>query len=244
LYGVAKAAQPWHGDGESEIEEVGMEGTVGFCQEEFETEQVYRQASGNQRSGRRGRHSGARPSGDRKYQVQHLWERHHKMLRLTLLGWQPRDIATELGCTVHTVTACVNSALGKRVLAEMQAVVDEKTIDVATKLQEMSMKAAAKLEAILDDEDTPRALQARIAMDNLDRTGHARQINVKGQFLHGVVTPELLEQIKKDAWQVTAGSLQPENPQEIAEMVDTVSSHACVETHENPQEATREEMVE
>jgi len=133
------------------------------------------------------------------------------------------------------------------VLAEMQAVVDEKTIDVATKLQEMSMKAAAKLEAILDDEDTPRALQARIAMDNLDRTGHARQINVKGQFLHGVVTPELLEQIKKDAWQATEGSLTPENPQETTTAA-VASSHACVETHENLQgenlqEATREETV-
>ncbi len=239
-----------------------MEGTIGFCQEEFETEQVYRQAVGNQRSGRRGRHSGRLPSPERKYQVQHLWERHHKMLRLTLLGWQPRDIATELGCSVHTVTACVNSALGKRVLAEMQAVVDEKTIDVATKLQEMSMKAAAKLEELLEDEDTPRSLQARIAMDNLDRTGHARQINVKGQFLHGVVTPEVLEQIKKDAWQAVGGSpapenarllpategcLTPENPQETTTAA-VVSSHACVETHENLQgenlqEATREETV-
>lgn len=214
-----------------------MDGQEGFQAEEFQTEQMFVQPAGNGRNGgaARKKFTGRVPCDERKYQVQHLWERHHKMLRLTLLGWLPRDIATEVGCTVNTVTNCVNSALGKRILSEMQAVVDERTVDVATKLQEMSIKAAAKLEELLEDEDTPRSLQARIAMDNLDRTGHARQINVKGQFLHGVVTPDMLEQIKRDAYsQATEGSLTPENPQ--GAVLDVASCHARVETHENPQE--------
>jgi hypothetical protein len=163
--------------------------------QEFEQTQEFMSA-GRDLRGRRGMHSGALPAADRKYQIQHLWEKHHKMLRLTLLGWDQRDIATELGVTVATVKNCVNSALGKRVLAEMQAVVDIKTIDVATKLQEMSRVAAEKLAEIMEDPDTPKSLQARIAMDNLDRTGHARQISVKGQFLHGVLTAEDIERLK------------------------------------------------
>lgn len=167
---------------------------------EFRTESIFQPADRKALRGRRGQHSGAAPSEERGRQIQHLWEKHHKMLRLTLLGWQIQDIATELGVTAATVRNCVNSSLGRKVLQEMQAVVDNKTIDVATKLQEMSIKAAQKLEEILEDPDTPKSLQARVAMDNLDRTGHARQINVKGNFLHGIVTPDLLEQIKKDAY--------------------------------------------
>jgi hypothetical protein len=115
------------------------------------------------------------------------------------MGWQQRDIATELGVTTQTVGNCLNSALGKRVLAEMQAVVDLKTVDVATKLQEMSLAAAMKLAELMEDPESPRSLQAKIAMDNLDRTGHARQINVKGQFMHGILTAEDIERLKKTA---------------------------------------------
>lgn len=166
---------------------------------EFKTEHTFVAPDRRAMRGRRGKHSGAAPSSERKLEVQHLWERHHKMLRLTLLGWHPQDIATELGVTKQTVINCVNSSLGRKVLAEMQAVVDNKTIDVAVKLQEMSRKAAEKLDELLDDPDTPRSLQARIAMDNLDRTGHARQINVKGQFAHAILTADDLAKLKEDA---------------------------------------------
>lgn len=177
---------------------------------EFRTESIFQPADRKCLRGRRGQHSGAVPSDERGREIQHLWEKHHKMLRLTLLGWQVQDIATELGVSVATVRNCVNSSLGRKVLQEMQAVVDNKTIDVATKLQEMSIKAAQKLEEILEDPDTPKSLQARVAMDNLDRTGHARQINVKGNFLHGIVTPDLLEQIKKDAYASAGDGTSPE----------------------------------
>jgi hypothetical protein len=173
---------------------------------DYSTERMYIEKDQTARRGRRGQHSGAIPSTERKYQIQHLWEKHHKMLRLTLLGWHAQDIATELNVSIATVRNCVNSALGRRILTEMQAVVDNKTIDVATKLQEMSRVAAEKLADLMEDPDSPRSLQARIAMDTLDRTGHARQINVRGNFLHGIVTPEMLEQIKKDAY---SGELAP-----------------------------------
>jgi multidrug efflux pump subunit AcrB len=167
---------------------------------DFVTEQQFVERGRKALRGRRGAHSGAVPSQERQGQIKHLWEKHHKMLRLTLIGWDQRDIATELGCTVATVRNCVNSALGKRILQEMQAAVDSKTVDVAAKLQEMSRAAAEKLSELMEDPDTPKSLQARIAMDNLDRTGHARQINVKGNFMHGVLTAEDIERLKRDAY--------------------------------------------
>ena len=198
----------------------------------FETTSTFVQPDNKAQRGRRytEEHSGRVPSNGKKYQIQHLWEKHHKMLRLTLLGWQLQDIATELGVTKATVMNCVNSSLGQKVLQEMQAVVDNKTIDVATKLQEMSFKAAEKLEELLDSENTPASLQARIAMDNLDRTGHARQINVKGNFLHGIITSDILEQIKKDAYSIVdTGELAhqrmlPQDGESTVEVIATTES--------------------
>lgn len=186
----------------------------------FATEQLFNPPDRRPERGRRGRHSGATPSDGRTFEIQHLWERHHKMLRLTMLGWDQRDIATELGCTIATVNNCVNSALGKRILQEMQAVVDNKTIDVATKLQELSQKAALKLEELLEDPDTPRTLQARIAMDNLDRTGHARQINVKGQFTHGILTADDIERLKQAAYAGDPASQVIEPPTNDDNVID------------------------
>lgn len=229
---------------------------------EFRTESIFQAPDRKCLRGRRGQHSGAVPSNERGREIQHLWEKHHKMLRLTLLGWQVQDVATELGVSVATVRNCVNSSLGRKVLQEMQAVVDNKTIDVATKLQEMSIKAAQKLEEILEDPDTPKSLQARVAMDNLDRTGHARQINVKGNFLHGIVTPDLLEQIKRDAYAATGDgtSLELRNPQSSCELrngysasleqrndnsVDVEFTPACrlPDTHTLPDEGEADKAV-
>lgn len=197
--GVDVAGDVWDGGGEGERrEEMRKMEAIEQQQQEFPVEQMFYSDSGDMK-GRRGKHSGVLPAENRQYQIQHLWERHHKMLRLTLLGWEAKDIATELGCSTATVRNCVNSAIGRKILCEMQATVDDKVVDVAAKLRAMSIKAAEKLEELLDDPDTPRTLQARIAMDNLDRSGHARQINVKGQFSHTVLTAEDISKIMEDA---------------------------------------------
>jgi predicted transcriptional regulator len=118
------------------------------------------------------------------------------MLRLALLGMSNAEIGRELGCTAVTVSNCLNSSLGKQRLSEMRAAVDKKSCDTAVRLRELNEKALEVLEEILENEDAPMGLRAKVAMDNLSRTGFAPQINVKGTFDHRHFGPDEIERIK------------------------------------------------
>lgn len=144
------------------------------------------------KGGRPGRHA---PS-ERKYQIQHLWEQHHRMLRLALLGLSYKDIARQLGVTPITVSNCINSSLGQKILSEMRGAANKDAVDTAAKLRQMNEAALKVLEEILEDEEAPRALRAKVAMDNLSRTGFAPQINVRGVMDHRHFGSEDIERIK------------------------------------------------
>jgi len=165
-----------------------MEGSVNLFSTDGDKRKNYDSFNGK----KPGRHA----PQPRQYQIQHLWEQHHRMLRLALLGLNYKDIATELGVTPVTVSNTINSAIGQKLLQEMRGAVNKETIDTASRLREMNAQAIDVLEDILKDADKPIALRAKVAMDNLSRTGFAPQINVKGTFEHRHFGPEDIEKIK------------------------------------------------
>jgi predicted transcriptional regulator len=164
-----------------------MEGSVNLFQSE-DKRKNYTSFNGK----RPGRHA----PEPRQYQIQHLWEQHHRMLRLALLGLSYKDIATELGVTPQTVSNTINSSMGQKLLQEMRGAANKEAVDTASRLKEMNAKALEVLTEILEDADKPIALRAKVAMDNLSRTGFAPQINVKGTFEHRHFGPEEIEKIK------------------------------------------------
>jgi predicted transcriptional regulator len=143
-----------------------------------------------------GKKPGRHAPQPRQYQIQHLWEQHHRMLRLALLGLNYKDIAAELGVTPQTVSNTINSAMGQKLLQEMRGAANKEAVDTASRLKEMNDQALDVLEEILKDADKPIALRAKVAMDNLSRTGFAPQINVKGTFDHRHFGPDDIERIK------------------------------------------------
>src|SRR5574343_475754 len=54
---------------------------------------------------------GCIPQENRKYQIQHLWERHHQIKRLAIMGLTHKEIAKELEITPVTVSNVLNSDL-------------------------------------------------------------------------------------------------------------------------------------
>jgi hypothetical protein len=78
----------------------------------------------------------------------------------------------------------------------MRGAANKEAVDTASRLKEMNAKALEVLTEILEDADKPIALRAKVAMDNLSRTGFAPQINVKGTFEHRHFGPEEIEKIK------------------------------------------------
>lgn len=143
----------------------------------------------------------------RKYQIQTLQEMHHQILRLTILGWKPREIALNLNCTEATVGNVIHSELGRRQLRLMKSAADKAAIDVAAEIKRLSEKSIQGIEEMMDDPNTKQDVRSTLFRDMLDRAGHAAPRVIQGQFAHTFLSREDLEEIKQRANEIRAVQL-------------------------------------
>jgi len=135
----------------------------------------------------------------RTYQIQAIQEWHHQILRLAILGYKIGDIANERGCTTATVSNVLNSELGKRQLSVMQGATDATAVDVAAEIRKLAPRALARLEEILIKPDVPDKLVVDVSKDILDRAGYGAAKVIQGQFIHGHLTKQDIEDLKRRA---------------------------------------------
>lgn len=114
-------------------------------------------------------------TGDRKYNIENMWDTHHEIIRLLLQGLAHVDIAAIVGCTPQTVSNVANSPICREKLAVMRAARDCDAVDLAKKIHEIAPKAIAVIEDILDDIDAPEAVRLKAAMTTLDRLPETAQ---------------------------------------------------------------------
>lgn len=148
----------------------------------------------------------------RKYQLQHMWDKHKEVLRLTLLGVAPKDIATELNCTPENICQITGSEIFKRELQVFRAARDTAAIDVARAIQDIGPKCLQLLEDVLDNnkdklgENCPVALRAGVAQDLLDR--HAKTAKVKhidgAISVNHIATTQTIQELKDRAKAIEA----------------------------------------
>lgn len=140
-----------------------------------------------------------RSSLPRAYEPKRLNERHHQILRMSLLGYSNIAIAKALGCTPATVSNAVNSGLGRQHSSLLRAAADSQAIEVAKSIRQLAPQAIGVIEDILQDSDCPSAVRLRAAQDALDRAGFApvKRVDVNNTQLR--LTAEDLEGIKSAA---------------------------------------------
>jgi hypothetical protein len=94
----------------------------------------------------------------------------------------PKDIAYSLKCTPAVVHYVKNSQIGKRELSLIQGARNGDAIDVTNQIRELAPEALETMESLMrDEEESPKMLRAKIAMDVLDRAGYGaikKQINL------------------------------------------------------------------
>jgi predicted transcriptional regulator len=113
---------------------------------------------------------GRLPTGDRKYEITHIWDRHKEIMRLLVAGLSQVDIAKTLGVTPVMVSYTANSAICRRQMALMHAAADLDAVDVAKRIQEIAPVALDTLEKLLCEGN--ETTQFKVATDLLDRAGH------------------------------------------------------------------------
>ncbi len=144
-----------------------------------------------------------RKTGTKTWQVGHLWEMHHEVIRLIMLGMQNKDIAERLDVTPEHISGIRNSKIVQDRLVLMTAARDVDTIDIAKDILKIAPKSLKLLEDIIGGEgqgkDATIGLRARVAESNLDRSGFGAPKKVIGIHAHGHYTGEEIEELKRRA---------------------------------------------
>lgn len=142
----------------------------------------------------------ADPNERKTFTVENIWDRHQEIMRLAITGMKQCDIARELGVTEVMVSYTLNSPVVQRQMNVMRAARDLDAVDVAKRIQEIAPKALRKLEALIDTANDN--ISSRVAMDILDRAGHAAVKTLRTESLSVHLNREDLDEIKQRAKEI------------------------------------------
>jgi len=137
------------------------------------------------------------PNGRRQYEVSRLWDKHHEVIRLIVLGFGNKEISEIVGVTPQNVSDIRNSEIPQRHIKVLQAARDSKCVDVSRALMEDAPKSLQLLMDVRDGEEAADIrLRASVAQDLLSRAGYGKVQKVQGAVVHGVVSEETLARVK------------------------------------------------
>lgn len=140
------------------------------------------------------------PETHKPYQIEQMWELHHEVCRLALIGMKQIDIANHLGVSPVMVSYTLRSPIVQRQLSQLKAVRDLEAIDVSKEIQELAPRAVKVLEELMENELPNIKLKA--ATDVLDRAGHAAVRTLRTENIHAHFTADEISDIKKRAREV------------------------------------------
>ena len=140
------------------------------------------------------------PETHKPYQIEQMWELHHEVCRLALIGMKQVDIANHLGVSPVMVSYTLRSPIVQRQLNQLKAVRDLEAIDVSKEIQELAPRAVKVLEELMENELPNIKLKA--ATDVLDRAGHAAVRTLRTENIHAHFTADEITDIKKRAREV------------------------------------------
>lgn len=161
-----------------------------------------------------------RAENPKHWVVSEMWDMHHEIARLILLGRNNVRIAEELKISPQTVSNVRNSPVVQEHLAIMQGARDADTIDLAKEIKNIAPDALMLLKNIVKGENdgvnASIGLRARTAENMLARVGHGVPHKIQSESVSFVLT-------SKDIADIKARAAIGENVQE-AEFEEAVQS--------------------
>jgi len=123
---------------------------------------------------------------ERAYQLKDLNNSHHEIIRLSLLGFKPKQISELLGVTEATVCNATNGSKGRMQLAILRGVRDAATLDIAKDIQDFAAEAWDIAKDLIRDPNQPSALRLKYAFETIGIAGHVKpqRVQVQGAVAH------------------------------------------------------------
>jgi len=141
------------------------------------------------------RKMGRHPTGHRKWEIQHLWEVQHEVIRRLVIGQKPKDIARELDITPQTVSNIQNSRIARQEIERLRAERDQSAVNILDQVKSLAPKAVEVLKEVMDDPGARPSERIAAAKDVLDRSGYAPVKKVAE--LHAHLTPDDIARLRE-----------------------------------------------
>ncbi len=159
------------------------------------------------------------PSTHKQYQIEQMWEIHHEICRLALIGMKSIDIATHLNISPVTVSYVLRSPIVQRQIGQLEAVRDIDAIDASVEIKKLVPAAIKKMDDLMDC-GLPN-VEIKAAADILDRAGYAAVKTLRTENIHAHFSADEISDIKKRAREV---GLLTDNIYEDAEIIEVGKS--------------------
>ena len=142
--------------------------------------------------------------GNARKGLMHLWEHHHEIKRLLVLGYKPQEIAQRLGMHVASIKSVIEGEMFQEELAIMSVARDQEVIDIAAEIREAAPDALETLKGIMKGDlevasNIPYSLRLSASKDLLDRGGYAAPKVIYSAGVQAHITKEDLIEIHERA---------------------------------------------
>ena len=128
--------------------------------------------------------------------IMFLWERQKEIGRRIVAGHRQIDIARDYNMSPGRMSIICNSPIFKKYLASLCSRREDRAIDINTLIKQGATVGAKLLVDIIDGTVPAHvSLQAKAAMDLLDREGHGKVSTVRQEVTHHL-TSNRIEELK------------------------------------------------
>ena len=153
-----------------------------------------------------------RVANKKGHQITKMWDNHHEIARLLILGMSNVDIAAKLDCSPQTVSNVRNSPVVQDKLAILHAVRDVATGDLAHEIAEMAPMALKRIREVLETgqvhgQTASAAVIMKEANNLLDREMGKAVQRIDSRNVNTTLTSSDLEAIRQRAAELRGDSL-------------------------------------
>jgi predicted transcriptional regulator len=131
----------------------------------------------------------------RSHEIKKLWQLHHEIINLHVLGVKHATIASILGVTPQTVSNCVNSQVSQEKIQELREIRDGQTKERLIQIKLLTDQALKTYFEILANENATIEQKTKVA-DTVALELSGLRVPTKLQSVGVVLTGEELAEIK------------------------------------------------
>ena len=145
--------------------------------------------------------------------IKQIWQQHHEVIRLAVLGFGVMEIARMVGFTPAMIRNILGSEVVKRQMEVMVGAKDFDCLELKKEIESLAPLAIDVLRGIMENDNESSRNRLAAATDILDRAGFAPPRVIQGTLSISHITSSELDELKQRAREAQMIDVTPQLPE-------------------------------